>query len=454
MSPMRLLLEGPDLQTLLERIRTEYGAGARIVEAEKVRRGGVGGFFARERFNIQVEVSDVQAAPQRVPGHDGSPVQSVMDLVDRLNREEEALHQHVLEAAPATPPVRAPAALTFSSAFASASAATAGPAATHATAGPAAPAAEPAARAPSAIPPQVSVIRPLSASYVPVSTQSASFADILSRLEKSIHPRALAPARASGGAGTPVGEATSGPTVVAHALPESTSSSTQRAAARSPLPTGTQMAARATRMGVPLHVLAGTEDPADVYRRLLSWVQSRPTAPMIVSTAGQVIVVVGEVTAAMGVAGRLALELGVDSSAIHLAVPASSSGHDVPVGRLLSDVSDIAMRRVRWQQSAASTIVVVEAALPPAARAWLFAVVSALAPTFTWAVAQASTKVNDVVSWASAIGHVDALALVNVQATEDPAAALAGPLPVGLLDGQRASVPRWMAMLTEEGEHR
>lgn len=212
------------------------------------------------------------------------------------------------------------------------------------------------------------------------------------------------------------------------------------------------MAERATRMGVPPHVLAGIVDQTDVYRRLLAWVESRPTAPMIVSAPGQVIVVVGEATAAMRVAGALAREVGVDQSAIHLAVPASSTGHDVNVGRLLSDVSDIAMRRERWQHSVASTIVVVEAALPPAARGWLNAVVPALAPTFTWAVAQASTKVNDVVSWASVIGDVDALALVNVPATGDPAAALAGPLPVGLLDGQRATVTRWMAMLTNGAE--
>ena len=34
------------------------------------------------------------------------------------------------------------------------------------------------------------------------------------------------------------------------------------------------------------------------------------------------------------------------------------------------------------------------------------------------------------------------------------AAALAGPLPVGLIDGQRATVTRWMAMLTSEGDLR
>ncbi len=214
------------------------------------------------------------------------------------------------------------------------------------------------------------------------------------------------------------------------------------------------LVARAVRLGVPAQVLEDASDAPTVYRRLLSWVESRPPAPLMAPAPGQVIAVVGELSAAMRVARTLSFELGVDPSGIHLAVPATSSGHDVPVGQLLSDPADIAVRRHRWRQSTGSTIVVVEAALPPAARAWVGSVVSALAPTFTWAVAQASTKVADVVSWAELIGEVDAVALENVPATGDPAASLAGPLPIGLLDGRRASVSRWMAMLTMEGGRR
>ncbi|MDP9392991.1 MAG: hypothetical protein M3Q27_01440, partial [Actinomycetota bacterium] len=57
--PTRLLLEGFDIEELLTRIREEHGPGARIVQAEKVRIGGVGGFFAKEKFEIAVEVDDV-----------------------------------------------------------------------------------------------------------------------------------------------------------------------------------------------------------------------------------------------------------------------------------------------------------------------------------------------------------------------------------------------------------
>lgn len=439
MSPLRLLLEGPDLQTLLEKIRSEYGAEARIVQAEKVRRGGVAGFFARERFNIQVEVPRAPAISQRAPTLGGTTVRSVMDLVDRLNREEEALHRDVIDAPQVT--VHSPAKAVQPSASAARSGA---------------PASSPR-------PPQVTVIRPLSAPSASMSTQSAAFAQVMSRLEQSFDSPVLPPTSPLGeqemSEGADAGGADAGgadadqSTLLRHTALESQTIA-KRPPVRSPLSLGAQMATRATRMGVPWYVLAEIEGATNVYRRLLAWVESRPLAPKIVSAPGQVIVVVGEVEAAMRVAGDLAREVGVDPAAIHLAVPPSSTSRDVNVSQQLSDVSDIALRRESWQQSVGSTFVVVEAALPAAAEGWLAAAVSALAPTFTWAVAQASTKVNDVVSWAAVIGDVDALALVNVPATGDPAAALAGPLPVGLLDGRRATVTYWMSMLTDEGEHR
>lgn len=428
MSPLRLLLEGPDLNTLLEQIRREYGAEARIIQAEKVRRGGVGGFFARERFNIQLEVPAAKA-PQRAPSRAGSSVKSVMDLVDRLNREDEALH-HGLTGAPG----RAPSPLKSGPAFAS-----------HAPSGGAEP---PVSTRPE------DVTRP----SPKMSTQSVTFAQIMSRLEQSIDTPVLVPSGTSGGPVTPMVDkslstALRNPTLRQPAALESQPRAKKALAAR-PLSPGAQIVARATRMGVPWYVLADIDDPTDVYRRLLAWVESRPKAPVVLPSPGQVIVVVGEVTDAMGVAGALADQVRVDRDSIHLAVPATSPHHDAKLDRLLTDASDIALRRQGWQRSVGGTIVVVDATLPMVAQGWLAGVVSALAPTFTWAVAQASTKVNDVVSWASVIGDVNALALVNLSATGDPAAALAGPLPVGLLDGQRPSVTSWMAMLTDEGESR
>ena len=51
----QLRFEGNDLEILLERVRVEVGHDARIVAANKLRKGGVGGFFSKEMFEVIVE---------------------------------------------------------------------------------------------------------------------------------------------------------------------------------------------------------------------------------------------------------------------------------------------------------------------------------------------------------------------------------------------------------------
>ncbi|ROP44816.1 hypothetical protein [Pseudokineococcus lusitanus] len=58
-----VVLEGDAIEPLLARVASEHGPGARVVRAEKVRVGGVAGFFAKERFELVVEVDDEDDAP-------------------------------------------------------------------------------------------------------------------------------------------------------------------------------------------------------------------------------------------------------------------------------------------------------------------------------------------------------------------------------------------------------
>jgi len=55
----RLLLEGPDIETLLSEVYSNYGEQARIIKAERVRTGGMAGFFAKERYEVSIEVDDL-----------------------------------------------------------------------------------------------------------------------------------------------------------------------------------------------------------------------------------------------------------------------------------------------------------------------------------------------------------------------------------------------------------
>lgn len=77
-----LLFEGEDLGVLRERVRREAGAGARIVRAGRVRRGGIAGFFGRESYQLEVEPDGAGGAPARpVPSTPEEQADSVDDPV-------------------------------------------------------------------------------------------------------------------------------------------------------------------------------------------------------------------------------------------------------------------------------------------------------------------------------------------------------------------------------------
>lgn len=56
MQPTRFQLEAGSLEELRERVRTEYGPDARIVAAERVSVGGLGGFLTRRHVEAVIEV--------------------------------------------------------------------------------------------------------------------------------------------------------------------------------------------------------------------------------------------------------------------------------------------------------------------------------------------------------------------------------------------------------------
>ena len=64
----RLLLEGSDLAGLMSRVADEFGPGAKVIRAERVRTGGLAGFFSRERFELTIDVPEPAPARPRMAG--------------------------------------------------------------------------------------------------------------------------------------------------------------------------------------------------------------------------------------------------------------------------------------------------------------------------------------------------------------------------------------------------
>jgi hypothetical protein len=71
----------------------------------------------------------------------------------------------------------------------------------------------------------------------------------------------------------------------------------------------------------------------------------------------------------------------------------------------------------------------------------------ALEPALCWGVAEASRKPEDLAAWSRSLGGIDVLALVDLEGTTTPAAALGAGLPVGTLDGQPATPQLWASIL-------
>lgn len=104
----RLLLEGSDLAGLIVRVREELGPGARIVRAEKVRSGGFGGFFARERYELTIDVPDVAPAPRRrFVRPTAASLDDLLEAADRAERTGAPLAVVPAGAAPAVAPLPA-----------------------------------------------------------------------------------------------------------------------------------------------------------------------------------------------------------------------------------------------------------------------------------------------------------------------------------------------------------
>ncbi|MEU8616082.1 hypothetical protein AB0C29_49675, partial [Actinoplanes sp. NPDC048791] len=84
-----MLLEGPAIEPLLAQVRDEYGSSVRIISADKVRSGGFGGFFAKQHYELSVEVPDADErdVPRRPPAAE-EPPQTLEQLLARAESRD------------------------------------------------------------------------------------------------------------------------------------------------------------------------------------------------------------------------------------------------------------------------------------------------------------------------------------------------------------------------------
>ncbi|HET6810710.1 MAG TPA: hypothetical protein VFH50_06850 [Acidimicrobiales bacterium] len=496
----RRLFEGPDIQKVLARIQAELGPSAQIISAEKVRRGGVGGFFARETYQVVVDgpeepvsrptllssrrraagIAPAPAAPGAgertvpVPSTEGAPFAEVLRRLTENTQPTGGAPTAAVAATPAPHPAQVDAVVDedltsmlrqMSAARAVAEAAE-GQMSTEAwiedarTEGvlPTEPAEDdtpigemhgaeiPADDLPVAemqigdMPVDDMPIDDMEGDEMQVEDMGIETAEAEGAEAGHMHP-ALTPTEPLRAEGATLSEDRRPVLADLQAVPLPPAD--PKAGLNGITPARARPALK--RMGLPASLL-----PADgrlglvpaLYRAL----SRMPMAPPVCLQPGEVMAVIGAADRALVLASRLALSIGLDPAEVVVASPAEV-GETGSERMIIGSGAAAESHAEQWAARSRPTVVSIAAAPGSGRETWASNVIEALQPAAVWGVVEATRKPEDVSAWSDAVGQVDALALEDVDATTSPAAVLGTGIPVALLDGQLASPEAWTALL-------
>ncbi|MFV0287259.1 MAG: hypothetical protein ACK5IM_12890 [Demequina sp.] len=448
----RLLLEGPDPAALVAQVRRELGTEVEVVQSERVRSGGVLGFFSRESYAVTVEVPDA------------APATAVMTAAVASEDADVAAARRELLGADASESCAAQ--------LAEARGAGRGRgfvAAQFPSVAPTSPAAPTSPVAPSvATPPQAAK-----------AAHHAGAASVLTaaRAAAAVQARSLtADGDARGASGSPVASDAS---VASHApavLEEPLSQALRSADARRAGASVTLSATRETGIVVgpwsapavddapPVGPTAGMLLRAGLPDRVIDAARLDETVPWTALMArlgagatprlepGAIIALVGDPAEVLQVAFQVAAWSRTPLADIVLAGTSPAiPGH----GRRIT--SETAASRLRERAEAAAAdgrpvIVAVGTSAGAKAGAVAAGLVDAMDADHVWAVTDAGLAERDRderVRHLGGVGVIDAIALVGAAHSHAPAAALGAGLPVAWIDGVPASPMAWVALIAE-----
>ncbi|MCL3860876.1 hypothetical protein [Actinotalea sp. K2] len=404
--PTRLLLDGEDLRSLMLRVRQEMGPDARIVKAERIRTGGFAGFFAKESYELTVEVPDARPAVRARRRPAAAPSGPAAVGIDALLAAAEAAEADGDDLAGAPAPVdvgEVPVVAVAPS----------GPPAAPEPAGPT------------------------------VSTSGDSFAEVLESMRAMVGPPGpavevpdpAAPPTPDPAPQDGTGDAAPDPAEPGYPYPEQDADHPRSSAAA------------LLELGIPTRLLTGFADPhaAVPLSQLVRRFERPPTVRL---EPGTVLAVVGDAHAALRTATQMAHRAGLDPRDIVLAGDIDAvAGH----GRRLQTTSAVARYRSKLSPEALYIVVV---GVSPARDSWaegaLF--LEALAPDQAWAAVDARRKAIDLRRWMRVVGAhrpFDAIAASSTFDAQAPGTVLNLGVPVGWVDGLPATPVVWAAVLSE-----
>ncbi|MEV8507323.1 hypothetical protein AB0368_21250 [Actinoplanes sp. NPDC051475] len=502
--PTRVLLEGPAIEPLLAQVRDEYGSSVRIISADKVRTGGFGGFFAKQHYELSVEVPDPDErndAPARrpMPADDGP--QTLEQLLARAESRDRI--------ASGDRPGVGDRVAGRDAGMGDTDAAVLGrgletgmPAGGRGLSDPSSAFAElmanldraeafnrPPPRPQDGEPerpesPTVRPFRPAQATGSPVNGGAASaapgpvrplppvpsLAELMGGLgvndapafptsaaanraaQSPVPPRTAAAAAAYGIAPTSPAPA---PTSLIESLgglglgPTSGPPTVAHVTSAPPAPIRPHhfdtVQQNLMRVGMP-EEMASQIVGGDTYAGVLSVVASRPSAPGVPDAPGEILVLAGDLDHALPIARQLCEQAGLDQAHLLLGGP-TAAGTGMHSSRVLGDPPVAATKADKLQSADHAWIVVVDAAVGRTDPIWVNDMSEALGATALWAVVDATRKTRDTARHLRALGDVEALVVHNVDITSDPATVLGLDAPIYSLDGKPATPHSWAALL-------
>jgi hypothetical protein len=423
---MRLLFEGPSIETVLARVRDEHGPGAHIVAADKVRRGGIAGFFARERYVISVQVDssgddvlDLPDAPERAVDAPGT----LLELADAIDAAEAADERVVMSTAGM--PGSALAVDTLSSAMESNA--------------------------------RLAVVNPV------LSTESPIFAAVLAGWASAPDAMPVPAGWVSGTASVPVpavwasaAESASVPAVPTINAPEREFvPATLTRITAAPQRVQGDLDCRLLALGLPREIVerVGQSTAGSLRERLAdAFAELLPELPFLDHQPGDVHVIAGAGRAAFDLARAVARQLRLDPDDVLLAAP-TTLGTGVDPASRLSGPADARRRSARMQRADVATIVAVDAPCDGESAVWARDVADALGARTMWALVEATSKPADIADHLSGLGRLDGIAVHATGATRDPATVLRPVLDLGLptvlLEGRVGNAQAWANLIAE-----
>lgn len=445
------------------RAREEYGADARIVRAEKVRSGGFMGFFAREHFELTVEVTDaaiLAAAATRAPVEKAAPAAAgvadaalAAEIAD-AQAAREAMLAGVMgdyAAAPTVardlPPVVADAA----------------------------PAVSKAVQAPTPLPVETEDVAEFDRLVLQLTAHAATVPAPAPERERAFVPATFPAAERTPGVGRGGGAGRGAGVIVGDdaAVSDAAVPDAEAPSHRAPAPVeavggvvlhrwgvftdvASAVSAHCTvpallAVGVPLRCVEGFADLSAPVP-LLEVVARFGTPPVHRPEPGDLIVVAGPADHAVAVATQLAAWVGLPATAVVLAGEIDAiRGH----GRRIRDVEHARAARARAAKAAhLGEPLIVALGVAPGRRgaAASAPLLAAFGADTAWAVVDATKRPSvyePAVRLLAQDARIDALAAVNVAEAQAPCAILEASLPVAWMDGLPAAGVVWAALVAE-----